>query len=239
MLNSSRVLSYIKGNMGFPWQFIELTDTEILDYVAQFTIRTFGHYFPDENTIGLNLQTTTNKVANKANEYYITDPEGREILGVSHIYFGAGNQYLFGHPPLGPMSLGEISQWALDTEIAGWVRSFSSFNYTFVFKSPNIVRISPTPNSEQWVAIEYEREHSEDFSTIPNDMQSYFLELCLADIQIMIGRIRKKYGSGGLKSPFGELNLSDEIFEEGKEKRAEVIEKLTNGSLTNVVVSFG
>jgi len=239
MLNSSRLLSYIKGNIGFPWQFIELTDAEILEYVTQFTIRTFGHFFPDENTIGLNLNTTTNKVPNKANEYYITDPEGREIIGVSHIYFGQGNLYIFGHPPIGPMSLMELPQWALSTEIAGWVKSFSSWNYTFVFKSPNIISIRPTPTSETWVAVEYEREHSDDFSTIPNELQMYFCDLCLADIMIMIGRIRKKYGAGGLKSPFGEIPLSDEIYEEGKEKRAEVIEKLTSGALTNVVISFG
>jgi hypothetical protein len=67
----------------------------------------------------------------------------------------------------------------------------------------------------------------------------YFLDLVLADVMMKIGRIRKKYGSGGLKTPFGDINLSDEIYDEGKEKRAEVIEKLTAGSLTNVVISFG
>ncbi len=67
----------------------------------------------------------------------------------------------------------------------------------------------------------------------------YFLELSLADIMLMVGRIRKKYGSGGLKSPFGDIHLSDEIYDEGKEKRAEVIEKLHSGALTNIVISFG
>lgn len=238
MLNSTRLLDYIKLNIGFPWQFIELTDAEILEYVTKFTIRTFGHYFPDSNTIGLNLQTASNKVPNKANEFYITDPDEREILNVSHLYFGQGNQYIFGHPPLGPMSLGEIPQWVLNVEVAGWVKSFSSFNYTFEFKSPNIVRISPTPNSESWVAVEYEREHSEDFSTIPNDLQMYFCELALADIMMMIGRIRKKYGEN-LNTPFGTINLSSDIFDEGKEKRSEILEKLTSGSLTNIVISTG
>lgn len=238
MLNSTRVLSYIKSNLGFPWQFLELSDTEILDYVKEFTIRTFGHYFPDVNTIGVNLQTSTNKVVGKANEYYITDPDGREILNIAHIYFSGGNQYLFGHPPIGPMSLGEIAQWTLSTEIAGWVKSMSSFNYTFTFKSPNIVRITPTPTSEEWVAVEYERDHSEDFSTIPNEMQMYFCELALCDVAIMIGRIRRRYGDN-LVTPFGSINLSTEIFDEFKEKRNELIEKLTGGALTNIVLSFG
>lgn len=238
MLNSSRVLNYIKSELGFSWQFIELTDQDIIDHLINFTMKTFAHYFPDTNTIGLNVQTESNKVPNKANEYYITDPDGREILSVSNIYYSAGNLYLFGHPPLGPMSFGELAQWAFNVEVAGWVKSFSSFNYTHVFRHPNIISIRPTPTTEQWVAVEYEREHAHDFSTITNDLQMYFLELCLADIMMRIGRIRKKYGDN-LTTPFGQINLSADIFEEGKEKRAEVIEKLTAGSLTNVTISFG
>lgn len=241
MLSTTKVLNYIKSELGFPWQFIELTDDEIISHLTSYTLQTFAHYFPDENIIGLNLQTESNRVPSKANEYYITDPEGREILGVSHLYFSAGNLYMFGHPPLGPMSFGELGQWALSVEMAGWVKSFSSFNYTYVFKHPNIISIRPTPNSEQWVAVEYERSHAEDFSTIPNDLQMYFLELCLCDIGIRIGRIRKKYSGGGqgIPTPFGNIPLSDDIFEEFKEKRAEVLEKLTTGALTNVTISFG
>jgi len=238
MLNASRLLEYIKSNIGFPWQFIELTDTEILEHVTKFTLRTFAHYFPDENTIGYDLGATANKVPNKANEYYIFDPDNREVLNVSHVYFPLGNYVMFGHPPIGPLSFGELGSWVLNVEMAGWVKSFSSWNYTVVFKHPNIFSIRPTPQSDV-IAVEYERQHAEDFSTIPNDIQMYFCELALADMMMLIGRIRKKYGDGGLKTPFGDINLSTDIYEEGKEKRAEVIEKLTTGSLTNVVISFG
>jgi len=241
MLNSSRLLSYIKGNIGFPWQFIELTDVEILEYVKNFSIREFGHYFPDSKTIGLNLQTTSNKVPGKANEYYITDPDGREILNVKDIYFSGGNQYIFGQPPLGPMSIGELPQWALSNEMAGWVKSFSSWNYTVIFRHPNIVSIRPTPTTEQWVAVEYEREHAEDLSTITNDLQFYFMELCLADIMILIGRLRSKYSGGGqgIPTPFGNIPLDDSIGNEGKERKTAIIEKLTSGALCNIVVNFG
>ena len=241
MLNSSKVLNYIKGALGFSWQFVELTDEEILEHITSYTMKTFAHYFPDENTIGLNVRLATNQVPTKANEFYITEPEGREILGVSHVYYSAGNSYLFGHPPLGPMSLGEIPEWAFNVEVSGWVKSFSSFNYTHVFKHPNIISIRPTPTTEEWIAIEYERAHAEDFSTITNDLQMHFLELSLCDIGMRIGRLRKKYSAGGagIPTPFGNIPLDDSIFEEFKEKRTELIEKLTAGALTNVVVSFG
>lgn len=237
MLNASRLLSYIKTNLSFPWQFIEFDDPTILESTYN-SLRTFAQYFPDVYSMGLDLTSPSNIVPDKQNEYYIHDPDGREIINVSHVYFPSGQYLMFGHPPIGPMSLGELSNWAYNTEIAGWIKSFSSWNYTHTFKHPNILTIRPKCN-DQWVAIEYEREHAQDYSTIPNGLQMYFLELALADVMIKIGRIRKKYGSGGLKSPFGDINLSDEIYDEGKEKRAEVIEKLTGGALTNVVVSFG
>lgn len=239
MLNPTKLLSYIKQNIGFPWQFIELSDTEILDYAKTYSLSTFSQYFPDTNTIGVSLRNPLNKVPGKANEYYITEPQGREIFNIVEVIFSGSNLYINGYPPLGPMSIGELSSWALSTEIAGWMKTFGNWNYTTVFKSPNIVSIRPTPTSEDWVSVEYERQHAEDFSTIGNSMQMYFCELALADIMILCGRARKKYGSGGLQSPFGTINLSDEIFEEGKEKRSEVIEKLTSGAIPNVIISFG
>ena len=238
MLNQTRLLKYIKTNIGFPWQFIEMNDEEILDYVQEFTLREFSYYFPDTLTIGLNVRSMVNLVPNKETEYYLTDPDGREILNVANIYFSGGNLYLFGHPPYGPMSLGEIPQWVLSVEIAGWVKQFSSWNYTYTFKSPNIIRILPAPTSEEWIAVEYEREHAEDFSTIPNGMQMYFCELALADVMIMIGRLRKRFG-GEIATPFGNIPLASDIYDEGKEKKQTIIDKLTQGSLTNVVVSFG
>lgn len=239
MLNESRILSYIKTNIGFPWQFIEMEDSEILDYVKEYSIREFTQYFPDINIIGLSLQYEGNRVQGKANEYYIEEPNGREILNVCNIYFSGSNLYLHGHPPLGPMSLGEIGNWILSSEVASWVKTLSNWNYTYVFKSPNIIRISPTPISEDWVAVEYERQHADDFSTIPNELQMYFCELCLADIMMVIGRIRKKFADGNLKTPFGDIPLESTIYDEGKEKKQAIIEKLSSGALTNVVVSFG
>jgi len=239
MINDGKVLSYIKQNLGFPFMFIELTDEQILDYIKDYTIKEFSYYFPDVNTIGLNLQIQSNRVPGKGNEWYIEDDRGLEILNVKNLYFSTSNYIMFGHPPLGPMSLGELGSWALDVEVAGWIKQFSSWDYTHEFKPPNIIRISPTPNSEQWVACEYERMHPPDFSKIPNDLQHHFLELCLADIMIIIGRARARYADGNLKTPYGEVPLMGNIFQEGQDKKKEIIDKLTSGSLPNVSIDIG
>ena len=91
MLNYTKILDYIKQNLGFPWQFIELKDEEILEYCEKFTIKEFSQYFPDENTIGYSLKFEGNKVPGKANEFYLSDPDRREIYTVKNVYFSQGN----------------------------------------------------------------------------------------------------------------------------------------------------
>lgn len=239
MLNQNMLLNYIKTNLAFPFQMLELTDTKILEYVTTYSVKEFSYYFPEIKTIPVDLTLESNKVPGRANEFYITDEQGLEILNIKQIFFSLSNWMVHGHPPLGPLSIGELPGWALATEQAGWIKQYSNWNYTWEFKHPNMVRINPTPNSEQWVTVEYERVHHPSLSGIPNDLQMFFCELCLADIMILIGRLRKKYGDGNIKTPFGDIPLTSEIFEEGKEKKAALLEKLTTGSLPNIIVNFG
>lgn len=239
MLNDTRVLSYVKRNLGFPFMHLEWTDNDVLDHIRDITIRTYSYYSPSTAKIPVNISLTANKVPGVGNEFYIHEPEGREILNVVDIYFSQSDLYIVGHPPFGPMSHFEIREWALQVEMAGMLKMFSSFDKTFEFKHPNIVRISPLPTNSTYITIEYERMQSEDFSEIPNDQHQVFLELALADVMIAIGRIRKRYGAGNMKTPFGEIPLESDIYEEGKEKKDKVIELLERLYVPNVRMDHG
>jgi hypothetical protein len=56
---------------------------------------------------------------------------------------------------------------------------------------------------------------------------------------MVIGRIRKRYGGGNLRTPFGEIPLEGDIYEEGKEMKREILEKLERLFVPNVRVDFG
>jgi len=240
MLNQTIVLEYIKDNLGFPFMHLELTDEKIISYFATHTIKTFGYWVPQIWKTSLNTDLDSNKVPGVGNEYYITDPQGLEILNVVDFYTTKGELYLHGHPPLGPLAHGEIKEWALQVEMAMQTKMFSSFDYTFEYKHPNIIRISPLPTSTLGIiTVEYERQQPPDLSGIPNDVQHIFKELSLADIMIVIGRIRKRYGGGTLRTPFGEIPLESEIFDEGKEKKREILENLERLWIPNVRIDHG
>lgn len=240
MLDDSRVLLYIKRNLGYPFMQLEWEDKEILEYVKDATIREWSYYVPDVKKMNLNLQLDSTKVPGRVNEFYLSEPEGREILNIKDLYFDQGELYALGHPPFGVFTHFELRDWALRVEQAMQTKMFSSWDYTFEFTHPNIVRISPYPfNNVRSVTVEYERMQACDFREVPNDVQVLFLEMCLADVMIALGRIRKRYGGGNLRTPFGEIPLESEIFDEGKQKKTEVIEKLERLYIPNVRVDFG
>jgi len=240
MLSQNLVLSYIKDNLGFPFQKLELEDEKILEYIIDHTLKEFGYYVPQVWKTSLNLNSDANKVPGVGNEFYIFDDQGLEILNVIDFYSSASELYLHGHPPIGALSMGELKDWALAVSNAMTVKMFSSFDYTFEFRHPNIIRISPLPTSSIGViTIEYERQQPPDLSGIPNDLHQYYKKLALADIMIVLGRIRKKYGGGNLRTPFGEIPLDAEILEEGKEMKREVLETLERLYIPNIRIDHG
>jgi len=239
MLNQNRVLNYVKDNLGFDFMQLEITDEKILEYITTYSLRTFSEYFPDVTKLAVNLLLETNQVAGRGNEYYINDTEGLEILSIKEIYFDQSDLLVNCHPPLGPFTTGELEEWALQVANAGMLKMFSNYDRTFEFMHPNKVRISPVPNNMRYITVEYERIHRPDLSTIPNEFQVIFSELALSDIMILLGRIRRKFGGGSLRTPFGEIPIGSEIFDEGKEMRRELIEKLKMGSHYNINIDFG
>ncbi len=240
MLNQTITLEYIKDNLGWPFMHLELTDEKIIDYVTKHTIRTFGYYVPQKWKTPLNLELDANKVAGIGNQWYIADQQGLEILNVVEFYTNTGELYLHGHPPLGALSHGELREWAYQVETSMQTKMFSSFDYTMEFTHLNIIRISPLPSgSLGTVIIEYERQQPPDLSGVPNDLQHIFKELSLADIMIVIGRIRKRYGGGNLRTPFGEVPLESDIFDEGKEKKREILDKLESLFIPNIRIDHG
>ena len=240
MLNPSKVITYIKNNLAFPFQKLELEDDYILEYISNFTLEEFSRFIPDTNKLRLDPKIESVKVPDTQNEYYINDPDGLQIISVKTVYFNFGNHLILGHPIMGAFSQMDLRQFILDVEVSQMVKQYSMFNFTYTFKHPNILRISPIHTNADSVIVEYERVHEKEFSTIPNEFQIVFLDLCLADIMILIGRVRRKYGGGNLRTPFGEIPLQgEETYSEGQEKKREIMDKLNTQALTNIVVDFG
>jgi hypothetical protein len=178
-------------------------------------------------------------VSGLQNEFYLTDEQGLEIMNVIELYPTASEYWITGHDTFGALSFGDLKSFALNTFTSVTSKLYSPFDVTYEFKHPNILRISPVPTLGTTYVYSYERIHNPDLSGIPNEMQMYFMKFALSDIMINIGRIRKKYGGGNLTTPFGDIPLETDIYDEGKDTKREIIEKLEMGPLMNITFDVG
>jgi len=240
MLNDSYILLYVKDNLGYPFQKLELGDEKIMQYIKDHTIREFSHYIPDKVKMPLNLNVEINKVPNMSNEYYLRDPEGLDIMGIVEIIGNASDLIMMGHPYVGVLSGGpNLRDWALAAETSMMGMQHSGLLKTWEFYPPNRFRLSTgCLNNQSNVVVEYERLQPPDFRKIPTAHHRLFLDLCLADIMIIIGRIRKKYAGGNLRTPFGEIPIEADIFDEGKEKKREILERMDRLFLPDVQIEI-
>lgn len=237
MLNISRVLRYVKSNLGGHRLKIELLDDEIMDYIKEFTLRTFSKYIPDEGRVVINPSDPNAHDSLITNKFFIEDEDSLEILGVKDIADHLGGDLVLGHPYVGVYSYDELPSWTLKTDMARSAKLFSLWDLVFEFHPPNVVEVWPTP--DQSFTVIYERVHNEDLSTIPVDLQEEFLKLALADIKLQVGAIRQKYGGGNLRTPFGEIPLVGDIYSEGRDERREIIEYLSTRAHPNIIMDIG
>jgi len=144
MLSWSFVLERVKEELSLPFQVLERTDEQIVDYFKRNSLKKLGRYFPSVARISLDSSDPELKVPNRQSEYYVVDPEGRTILTIKDLITTFSDDLVMGHPILGAWSYGGVPEYALDSMMANNAKLFSIFDYTFEFIPPNIIRISPT-----------------------------------------------------------------------------------------------
>lgn len=228
MLNWSFIINRIKDELSLPSQPLEKTDDELRDYLQRNALRKFEKYFPDKNIITLDTNDIKVQVIGKQSTFYLFDPEDREILNVVQMDTQVGDLMVLGHNIWGAWSYDDIPQIALANANARNTKPYSMFNYTTEFLPPNMVRI--LPKFEGTCAIEYERSHDPELSTIEPSLKDYFVDLCLGMAEMWIGKLRQKYSS--YNTPFGEIQVNgDVIYNEGKELYDKTIDKLDSGSI--------
>lgn len=236
MLTWSIVLQRIKDETGLPFQPFEKTDEEIVEYLKNNAIRKYSTYFPQKWRLALDTSDPTIKVPDRQNEYYMIDPDEREIFNVTDFIPVMGDHLMLNHTFMGAWTYNELPNWHLQNFQANNLRPWSNFNFNTEFTAPNRVRITPEYSGQ--CTLEYERMHSTNLDTIETDRHDLFIDLCLGMTMMLIGRIRKKFTN--IQTPFGEININaEEIFNDGKEIFDKTIELFKVGALPNIIFDKG
>jgi len=237
MLSWSSVLQRIKEEYGLSWHHFEKSDEEIIDYCKRNVIKKYSTYFPQKWRMTLDTSNTEIQVPNRRSEFYLVDPDDREIFGVTEFITGMGDSLLLGHRPMGAFSYEQLPANLLANWKAGNAKIWSNFNYITEFIPPNQLRITPDYRG-QTATIEYERSHDPELSTIMTHHHDMFTELCYSMIGMMVGRIRKKYTP--IQTPFGEVQINgDDVFNDAKDTYEKITERMINASMPSVIFDHG
>jgi len=236
MTNWSFILDRIKDELCLPFQVLEKSDEEIIDYCRRNCVKKFSTYFPAKNYITLDSGDVNTQVPNVQSQYYILDPDDREILTVVGFHTALGDYVITGHNPIGAFSFDSIPNLALTNFVSNNLRPFSVYERVCEFLYPNKLRIAPKWTGQ--AVVEYERVIDPELSDINSELEDYFIELCISMVFMLIGRIRKKYTN--IQTPYGEISLdADSLFTEGQTRYDRVMEDLQNKCLPNVLFERG
>ena len=236
MISWSEVVERISDELSLPFQTLEKTDDEIIDYCKRVCVKKFSRYFPETWRLTIDTADTDIHVPDRTSEFYLVDPEDRTLLTVKGVYPTVGDDLFLGHPYRGTYSYESIPDHLLSTFKANTLRQFSNYDYGFELIYPN--RLSIRPSFTGQATIEYERTHDPELTTLPPDLEDDFIELCISMTFMLIGRIRKKFQT--IQTPFGEIQLNaDDIYQEGKERYDTLIQRFQDMHLPNIIFDRG
>lgn len=205
--NWNNIIDYIKGNLGVPYNLLELSDADIINYIKEHTLARFSQYIP--HPIFINL-TSINEVNSNITKHRYTYQLPEEIIlafditGVQEVYYNTASgihssdlQTAF----LNPLDTALMNAHYNLNEDLQPVNSFQ-------FIPPKIITFSRDvmPSEGCSIVVELNTIH-QTLDTIPSDVyHKIFKDLCLADIIDWIINIRSKYVN--LSTPFNTLNLN-------------------------------
>jgi len=236
MLSWSFIVERIREELSLPFQMLEKSNEQIIDYLKRNALRKFTFYFPQKWRLTLDCSDPAFNVPGRFSEFYLIDPDDREIKTVVAVYPTIAPYLFNNHPFMGPWSTGEVEEWHLRVYNSNLLSPFSNFKYIHEFIPPNMIRITPKFTGK--ATIEYERSHDSELSSINPELEDSFVDLCIAMFFMMIGRLRQKYGTN--QSPFGEIPLNgDLIYNDGKELFDKTIDKFDRMTVPNVIFDAG
>lgn len=224
MLTDSKVLQYIKDELGWPFTEVELADQDILRRTKTQTLTSyFSPYVPVYKYLRINTSDSTYTTEN-SNRFRIVDPDDAGILSVFDVI--TENEVVKSLTILGSQgcSYSEIPSWYSAYQQRQTAFLTTNWYQIFEFEHPFYLSIRPSMTIPTDILVCYEAQHT-CFETIPTYREAEFLDLATARIKMNIGAIRSKYAS--LETQFGNINLNWEtIKSDGKELWDATIERL-------------
>lgn len=203
MLQSwNNIISHIKYNLGIPFNLLELSDNDIIDFLKDQVLPEFSQHVPNKLFIKITPadDAGVNNMTYHQYEYKLNIPDEVYVLSVENVFWNQSS----------PFSENSWSSMFIDpcdvvlsnayTTLRESLQTVPEFN----FLPPRTITLSLLMGNG--VIAEINTVHTV-LDTIPPDLyNSTFKKMCLSGILKYLYNIRSKFTN--ITTPFGELQLN-------------------------------
>jgi hypothetical protein len=200
--NWNNIISHIKYSLGIPYNLLEITDDDIINFLKNQVLPEFSQYVPNKLFIQLTPADSTgvNNQTFHQYEYKLNIPDEIYVLGVENVFFNQSS----------PFSENSWSSMFVDptdivlsnayTTLRESLQVVPEFNYL----PPRTITLSLLMGNG--VIAEVNTIHNA-LDTIPPDLyNNTFKKMCLSGVLKYLYNIRSKFSN--LTTPFGEIQLN-------------------------------
>lgn len=234
--NWNNLLQYIKTQLGAQINFLEMDDSQIVDYLFQHTLPTFSTYFPTKIWTYIsndyNQKTMLTDMYSE-NVYELKIPEDVKIVDVAAVYqyseqfigavFTAANIYFYD-----PRDIAMANTF-------NDMMKFLTPLQVYYFIPPNILRLS-RDLIYNGAIVELDIVHR-NLNTITHDKYNKMLKpMALRDIIELLISIRSKYQN--VQTPYGEINLNIDFLQTKKQDIDQKLEQEMQWIHPQILVDF-
>jgi len=201
--NWNNIISHIKYSLGVPYNLLELTDNDIIDFLKNQVMPEFSQYVPNRLFIKItpaDQKSTNENLTYGEFEYKINIPDEIYIIGVENVF--TSHAATFSENSWSSMFVNPTDVILANNYSA--LRESLWIVHSFNFIPPRTITLSLSVNDG--LIAEINTIHN-SLETIPPDLYSgIFKKMCLSAVLKYLYNIRSKFTN--VATPFGEIQLN-------------------------------
>jgi hypothetical protein len=202
--NWNNIISYIKYNLGMPFNLLELSDNDIIDYLKNQVLPEFSQHIPNKLFIKITPADQTvndgRNITYHQYEYKLNIPDDVYVIGVENVFWNQA-------APFTENSWNTIFIDPTDVVLANaytTLRESMQVVPEFNFFPPRTITLSLMMGNG--LVAEVNTIHTALDTIQPDLYNSTFKKMCLSAILKYLYSIRSKFNN--LSTPFGQIQLN-------------------------------
>ena len=202
MQNWNNIISYIKYSLGIPFNLLEISDDDIVNFLKDQVLPEFSQHCPNKLFIKATPADAVgvNSITLHQYEFKLNIPDDIYVLGIENVFWNQTSAYAENPISSFLANPNDIVLSNAYTTLSQSLQLIPEFNYL----PPRTIVLSITMGAG--LIVEVNTIHTKLETIAPDLYTSTFKKMCLSGILKYLYNIRSKFS--GISTPFGDLQLN-------------------------------